>query len=62
MERLIASQQDLHGRIIRTCENLRKAGVAKISVGLIQSALAVLEKKWTKFEGQHERLNQEFGE
>ncbi|KMQ85597.1 hypothetical protein RF55_15751 [Lasius niger] len=61
MELLIAAQRELYGRINRTFENLRKAGSAK-SVALVQSALAILEGKWTKFEDQHDRLLLEFGD
>ncbi|CAL1671688.1 unnamed protein product [Lasius platythorax] len=62
MEQLVAAQRELHGRIARTLENLRKAGSAKLSVALVQSALANLEGKWTKFEDQHDRLLLEFGD
>lgn len=62
MERLIDSQRELHGRISRTTENLRKAGAAKLSVALVQSTLAALETKWAKVEKQHERLKAEFGD
>ncbi|KMQ88091.1 hypothetical protein RF55_12481 [Lasius niger] len=62
MDQLIAAQHELHGRIGRTCENLRKAGAAKLSVPLVQSALANLAGKWTKFEEQHDRLLLKYGE
>ncbi|KMQ89241.1 hypothetical protein RF55_11150 [Lasius niger] len=62
MEQLVAAQRELHGRIARTLENLRKAGSATLSVALVQSALANLEGKWTKFEDQHDRLLLEFGD
>ncbi|KMQ83229.1 hypothetical protein RF55_20568, partial [Lasius niger] len=62
MDQLIAAQHELHGRIGRTCENLRKAGAAKLSVPLVQSALANLAGKWSKFEEQHDRLLLKYGE
>lgn len=62
MERLSKSQRELHWRIARTDENLRKAGTTNINDILIRSALTVLEKKWAKFEAQHDRLNEEYGE
>ncbi|KMQ81516.1 hypothetical protein RF55_26100, partial [Lasius niger] len=41
---------------------LRKAGAAKLSVPLVQSALANLAGKWSKFEEQHDRLLLKYGE
>ncbi|KMQ83044.1 hypothetical protein RF55_21106, partial [Lasius niger] len=61
MEKLIASQQELHGRIARSGDNLRKAGAARLSVALVQSALKILDRKWAKFEEQHEELQSEYG-
>lgn len=60
MERIIAAQRDLHGRIARTYENLKKSGSAKISLEIVQSMLGVLETRWAKFEAQQERLSGEF--
>lgn len=62
MEQLVVAQRELYGRIARTLENLRKAGSAKLSVAFVQSALANLEGKWTKFEDQHDHLLLEFGD
>ncbi|KMQ86058.1 hypothetical protein RF55_15074 [Lasius niger] len=63
MEKLIASQQKLHGRIARSGENLCKAGAAKLCAALAQSALKILDRKWAKqFEDQHERLQSEYGD
>ncbi|KMQ84153.1 bel12-ag transposon polyprotein, partial [Lasius niger] len=62
MEALVAAQRELHGRIARSYENLRKVGTAKMSVALVKSALVNLESKWLKFEEQHERLLLEFSE
>jgi len=60
MERLIAAQRDLHGRIARTYENLKKSGTAKLTPELVQSTLSVLKTRWAKFEAQHEKLSGEF--
>jgi len=38
MEKLIDAQRELYGRIARSIENLRKAGAAKMTIALIQSA------------------------
>jgi len=59
MEQLVNAQRELYGRITRTGDNLRKAGAAKISAGLIRSSLSILEAKWNKFEAQHGRLRDE---
>jgi len=61
MEQLISAQQELYGRISRTYDNLKKAGVAKVTGGLIRSSLSLLEAKWSKFEAQHARLRDEYG-
>jgi len=60
MEALISTQRDLHRRIARSHENLRKVGAAKLSVALVQSAMTNLESKWNKFEAQHEHLQLTF--
>jgi len=62
MEKLIDLQYELHGRIARSCENLRKAGSSKLSIALVQSALKILDGKWAKFETQHDHLRTEFGD
>ncbi|XP_011706167.1 PREDICTED: uncharacterized protein LOC105461365 [Wasmannia auropunctata] len=56
MEALLAGQQELYGRIARTIENLKKAGVAKITPALISTTIKLLDAKWERFEEQHERL------
>lgn len=62
MENLIESQQEFCGRIARTYDNLRKAGAARITWALLDLTMELLEKKWAKFEDQHERLCSEFGD
>lgn len=61
MEKLIAAQEHLHGRITRSCENLRKTGRANITPDVLEAALNLLDGKWAKFEAQHERLLAEYG-
>ncbi|XP_071652192.1 uncharacterized protein [Temnothorax longispinosus] len=56
MEDLIQGQRDLHGRISRVVENLRKLGQANITAGAVQSRLASLESCWNKFEEQDKTL------
>ncbi|KMQ82148.1 hypothetical protein RF55_24017 [Lasius niger] len=60
MEALISTQRDLHRRIARSYENLRKVRAAKLSVALVQPAMTNLESKWNKFEAQHEHLQLTF--
>ncbi|XP_011858553.1 PREDICTED: uncharacterized protein LOC105556088 [Vollenhovia emeryi] len=56
MESIIAAQQELHGRIARTIDNLKKAGSARINGALISTTLRLLDSKWARFEEQHEKL------
>lgn len=56
MEGLIRGQHELFGRIARVFDNLKKAGTANITLGLVESRLQSLEANWSKFEAQHERL------
>jgi len=54
MENYIAAQHELCGRIARTIENLKKTGAAKITTALISTTIKLIDKKWEKFEEQHE--------
>jgi len=58
MDVLIQEQYELHTRIGRTCENLKKAGAAKITLGLVQAlcTTAQLDKKWAQMEDNHASL------
>lgn len=57
MEDLVASQYELHGRIARTWDNLKKSGPAqKITVDLVRSTMALLDAKWQKYDSQHSEL------
>lgn len=56
VEDLIQNQIELHGRISRIVENLRKLGQANITAGAVQSRLTCLDGYWHKFEAQHETL------
>ncbi|XP_011701561.1 PREDICTED: uncharacterized protein LOC105458160, partial [Wasmannia auropunctata] len=53
---LLRAQTELQGRIARACENLKKQGSAKITVGALESRLQSLEANWKKFEENHEVL------
>ncbi|TGZ49471.1 hypothetical protein DBV15_11972 [Temnothorax longispinosus] len=56
MEGLIRSQNELHGRIARAYDNLKKAGSARFTMGLVDARLQALESNWSKFEEQHSKL------
>ncbi|XP_024883926.1 uncharacterized protein LOC112462412, partial [Temnothorax curvispinosus] len=55
-ETLIRSQTELHGRISRAYENLKKAGTTKVTLGVAEARLQGLESNWAKFEAQHESI------
>ncbi|XP_071581293.1 uncharacterized protein [Temnothorax nylanderi] len=56
MEGIIRSQNELHGRIARAYDNLKKAGGARFTMGLVDARLQALESNWSKFEEQHSKL------
>lgn len=56
MDELIQSQIELHGRIARAVDNLKKLGQTHITAGAVQTQLAGLEKCWLTFEAQHALL------
>ncbi|XP_024885965.1 uncharacterized protein LOC112463685, partial [Temnothorax curvispinosus] len=55
-ETLIRSQTELHGRISRAYENLKKSGTTKVTLGVAEARLQGLESNWAKFEAQHESI------
>lgn len=57
VEGLINLQTDLHGRISRSYENLRKTGSAKITLGVVEARLQALDANWAKFEAHNEKLH-----
>lgn len=46
----LRGQTDLHGRIARAFDNLRKLDVANITLGAVESRLCQLDSNWRKFE------------
>ncbi|XP_077280428.1 uncharacterized protein LOC143907485 [Temnothorax americanus] len=62
MEGIIRSQHDLHGRIARSYDNLKKMGSTNITIGLVEARLQALEANWAKFEAQHDKLYASFWE
>ncbi|XP_071580256.1 uncharacterized protein [Temnothorax nylanderi] len=55
-EGALRSQYDLYGRISRIVENLRKLGEAKITPGMVESRIELLDSYWTKFQTIHDAL------
>ncbi|XP_071650743.1 uncharacterized protein [Temnothorax longispinosus] len=55
-EALLRSQHDLQGRIARAGDNLKKAGTAKLTLGIVESRMLTLDGHWRKFESNHELL------
>ncbi|XP_071575454.1 uncharacterized protein [Temnothorax nylanderi] len=55
-EGLLRAQSELYGRISRAYENLKNAGLAKITMGMVEARLQALEANWAKFAEHHERL------
>ncbi|XP_025264623.1 uncharacterized protein LOC112637995 [Camponotus floridanus] len=56
LKALLEAQTDIHGRMSRSVDNLRKMGVTNITAGAIQARLTILENLWAKFEAQHELI------
>ena len=57
---MIDAQRELHARILRSVDNLRKIGAARMNTHTIRTALRVLDDKWAKFVAQHEELRSVF--
>ncbi|XP_025264302.1 uncharacterized protein LOC112637857 [Camponotus floridanus] len=53
---LLEAQHDIHGRISRAVDNLRKMGVSNITRDAIQARLGILDNLWQKMETQHELI------
>ncbi|XP_025262985.1 uncharacterized protein LOC112637430 [Camponotus floridanus] len=51
---LLEAQHDIHGRISRAVDNLRKMGVSNITRDAIQARISILDNLWQKMEAQHE--------
>jgi len=52
MDQLIDAQHEVHGRISRCVENLKKIKSAKVSMDTINAATRLLDNKWAKFDEQ----------
>ncbi|XP_025265092.1 uncharacterized protein LOC112638165 [Camponotus floridanus] len=56
LKALLEAQTDIHGRMSRSVDNLRKMGITNITAGAIQARLSILDNLWAKFEAQHELI------
>jgi len=56
LKALLEAQSDIHGRMSRSVDNLRKMGVSNITAETIPARLHLLETLWNKFEAQHELI------
>jgi len=56
LKALLEAQTDIHVRMSRSVDNLRKMGVTNITLGAIQARLAILDNLWGKIEAQHELI------
>lgn len=53
---LLEAQYDIHGRMSRFMDNLRKMGVSNITRDVIQARIGILDNLWNKVEAQHELI------
>ncbi|XP_018399366.1 PREDICTED: uncharacterized protein LOC108777069 [Cyphomyrmex costatus] len=59
-EALIRRQVELQSRIARTIDNLKKSGMANITIDAIDNRLLRLDSCWAKFEQQHDELSSKY--
>ncbi|XP_025266081.1 uncharacterized protein LOC112638468 [Camponotus floridanus] len=56
LKALLEAQNDFHGRMSRSVDNLRKMGVSSITAEAVQARLRILDTLWTKFEAHHDLI------
>lgn len=59
---LLSAQRDIHGRISRTVDNLKKLGASNITLSTTETRTDILDKLWDKFESHHEQIRTAYGE
>ena len=59
---LLTAQSDIHGRMARSMANLKKMGMANITLHAVKTRSALLDQLWTKFEKQHEFIRAHYKE
>ncbi|EGI58788.1 hypothetical protein G5I_13123 [Acromyrmex echinatior] len=53
---LLTAQSDLHGRMARSVTNLRKMGIANITLRAVEIRSTLLDQMWVEFEKQHKLI------
>ncbi|XP_029680663.1 uncharacterized protein LOC115246151 [Formica exsecta] len=53
---LISAQRDIHGRMSRSVDNLKKLGASGINPSAIETRIEILDQLWAKFQMQHESI------
>ncbi|KMQ86855.1 hypothetical protein RF55_14051 [Lasius niger] len=53
---LLQSQTEIHGRISRSVDNLRKMGSANITLSAVETRIRIIDQLWAKFEAQHDLI------
>lgn len=56
MNTLMSGQRDIHGRMSRSVDNLRKLGSSGITLCTVETRMKILDQLWAKFETQHELI------
>lgn len=56
LEATLRKQLDIHHRISRTVDNMKKLGKDKITVTVINTRLQLLDAQWDKFQSYHGAL------
>ncbi|XP_011060934.1 PREDICTED: uncharacterized protein LOC105149905 [Acromyrmex echinatior] len=59
---LLIAQSDIHGRMARSMTNLKKMGMANITLHAVETRSALLDQLGTKFEKQHELIRAHYKE
>jgi len=56
LKAMIDAQHDVHGRMSRSVDNLRKLGATNITHSIVQTRISILDNLWGKIEAQHEHI------
>ncbi|XP_071651728.1 uncharacterized protein [Temnothorax longispinosus] len=59
---LLNSQHDIHGRISRSMDNLRKLGADKLTLDVVSTRIRILDDLWAKFESNHDLIRACYGQ
>ncbi|KMQ84171.1 hypothetical protein RF55_18256, partial [Lasius niger] len=53
---LLQSQTEIHGRISRSVDNLKKMGSTNITLSAVETRIRIIDQLWSKFESQHDLI------